>query len=149
VRAARFYATEVEPVAKAAQAVNLRLLEVTDPDVAEIAKQLPAGRLHASGQGLVPYIKGDLYIELVGAMAYDQLTPSDPGGTAENLPASWDEVAPGHLVIAKESRECGWWEAIVVERNGDLLTLRYRDWPDHQTMVRHRSTVALIGAPAP
>jgi hypothetical protein len=31
------------------------------------------------------------------------------------LPVSWDEIGPGHLVIAHESLEYGWWEAIVVE----------------------------------
>jgi hypothetical protein len=31
------------------------------------------------------------------------------------------------LVIAQESLEDGWYEAIVVERNGDMLNLRWRD----------------------
>jgi hypothetical protein len=52
-------------------------------------------------------------------------------------------------VLARESLECGWWEAVVVERNGDLVTVRYRDYPQYPPMVRHRSAVALIGAPAP
>jgi hypothetical protein len=52
----------------AADAMHLRLVEVTNPDVAEVARRLPAGRLHASGQGLVPYVKGPLYLELVAAL---------------------------------------------------------------------------------
>ena len=64
-RAARFSAEDPELLAKAAEAMHLRLVEVTDPDVAEIAATLPAGRLHANGKGLVPYIKGDMYMELV------------------------------------------------------------------------------------
>jgi hypothetical protein len=50
----------------------LRLVQVTDPEVAEIAATLPAGRLHANGKGLVPYIKGDLYNELLCATLANQ-----------------------------------------------------------------------------
>jgi hypothetical protein len=39
--------------------------------------------------------------------------------TAQDLPGTWDDVAPGHVVLAREILECGWWEAVVVERNGD------------------------------
>src|SRR5208337_4203511 len=63
-RAARFSGGDADLITKAAEAMHLRLVEVTDPDVAEIAATLPAGRLHASGKGLVPYIKGDMYMEL-------------------------------------------------------------------------------------
>jgi hypothetical protein len=53
-RAARFAAEDPDLLAKVAEAMHLRLVEVTDPDVAEIAATLPAGRLHANGKGLVP-----------------------------------------------------------------------------------------------
>jgi hypothetical protein len=45
------------------------------------------------------------------------------------LPRSWDEIAPGHLVIAQESLDYGWWEAIVLDRKDDMLTLRFCDYP--------------------
>jgi len=51
--------------------------------------------------------------------------------------------------MARKTFECGWWEAVVIERNGDLLTLKHRDYPSIPNMVRHRSAVALIAAPAP
>ena len=37
-----------------------------------------------------------------------------PGDETTNRPASWDDIRVGHLVIAQESLEEGWWEAIVV-----------------------------------
>jgi hypothetical protein len=37
--------------------------------------------------------------------------------------------------------------AVVVGRHRDLLTLRYRDYPDHPNFVRRPSAVALIAAP--
>jgi hypothetical protein len=148
-RAARFSAEDPDLLAKAAEAMHLRLVEVTDPDAAEIAATLPAGRLHANGRGLVPYVKGDLYAELVRETVGDQETPANPNPSAQDLPGSWDDVAPGHVVLARESLECGWWEAVVVERTGDFVTVRYRDYPKYPPMVRHRSAIALISAPAP
>jgi hypothetical protein len=58
--------------------------------------------------------------------------------------ASLDDIAAGHLVIAQESLDCGWWEAIVLDRKGDTFTLQYRDYPHLPKFARHRSGVALI-----
>jgi hypothetical protein len=143
-RAAKFAAEDNELLAKAAKALHLRLVEVTTPDMAAIAAKLPTGRLHASGGGLVPHIKDDLYLDLVAENLIDLPSTPRPEPPARDVPGTWDEIAPGHLVIAKESRECGWWEATVVERNGDLVTLRYLDYPHCPALVRHRSAVALI-----
>jgi hypothetical protein len=147
-RAARFTGEDPALLAKAAEAMHLRLVEITEPEVAEIAALLPAGRLHANGKGLVPYVKGDVYTELM----YTALSPKPPQINADplpqDLPRSWDDLAPGHLVIAKESLELGWWEAVVVERTGDLVTIKYRDYPQYPPLVRHRSVIALIGAAA-
>jgi hypothetical protein len=142
-RAARFSAEDPALLAKAAASMFLRLVEVTDPEVAEIAATLPAGRLHANGKGLVPYIKGDLYNELLCA-TLTQPPRANPDPAPQDLPRTWDEIAPGHLVIARETLEVGWWEAVVVERNGDLVTVRYRDYPQYPNMVRHRSAIALV-----
>ena len=147
-RAARFSTTDPEPLAKASESLHLRMVEVTGEDLAEIAPRLPAGRLHASGRGLVPYIKEDLYSELVAATVGGHEVPKNPDPASQDLPRAWDEVAPGHLVIVRETFECGWWEAVVVERNGDLVTVRYRDFPKYPNLVRHRSAVALISPPA-
>jgi hypothetical protein len=147
-RAARFSGEDPALLAKAAEAMHLRLVEITEPDVAEIAALLPAGRLHANGKGLVPYVKGDVYSDLLFA-ALAPLPPqinADP--VPQDLPRTWDDLAPGHLVIAKESLELGWWEAIVMERTGDLVTVKYRDYPQYPPLVRHRSVIALIGAAA-
>jgi hypothetical protein len=150
-RAARFSAAELpELLAEAAQALRLRLIEVkaADEELAEVAPKLPAGRLHANGKGLVPYIKGKLYFELLSAVVGETWPQQNPDPAPQDLPRSWDDVAPGHLVIARETVECGWWEAVVIERTGDLVTVRYRDYPDFPPQLRHRSVVALISPPA-
>ena len=63
---------------------------------------------------------------------------------ARGLPRTWDEVGPGHLVIAHESLDYGWWEAIVLDRKDDVFTLRFRDYPHLPKFARHRSAIALI-----
>jgi hypothetical protein len=147
-RAAKFAAEDAELLAKAAEAMHLRLVKVTEPEVAEIATTLPTGRFHANGKGLVPYVKGEVYSELMCATLATAPPQTNPDPAPQDLPRSWDDLAAGHLVIAKESLEMGWWEAIVIERTGDLVTLRYRDYPQYPAMVRHRSVVALISPAA-
>jgi len=46
--------------------------------------------------------------------------------------------------ISQESAKDGWWEAIVIDRKADGLTLRFRDYPDLPKFVRHRSAIALM-----
>jgi hypothetical protein len=147
-RAARFTGEDPALLAKAAETMHLRLVEITEPEVAEIAALLPAGRLHANGKGLVPYVKGDVYTELMCTALTSKPPQANPDPAPQDLPRSWDDLAPGHLVIAKESLELGWWEAVVIERTGDLVMVKYRDYPQYPPLVRHRSVIALIGAAA-
>jgi len=147
-RAARFSGEDPELLAKAAASMFLRLVKVTEPEVAEIAAKLPAGRLHANRKGLVPYIKGDLYYDLLLSTLATQVARANPDPAPQDLPRTWDDLVPGHLVIARETLELGWWEAVVIERTGDLVTVRYRDYPQYPPMVRHRSAIALITPPA-
>jgi hypothetical protein len=63
---------------------------------------------------------------------------------ARGLPRSWDDIAAGHLVIAQESLEYGWWEAIVLDRNDDTFILQYRDYPHLPKFARHHTGVALM-----
>jgi hypothetical protein len=70
-----------------------------------------------------------LSMDLIAANLPDVDPPASPDPTAQEIPGSWDDIGPGHVVIAKETSECGWWEAVVVERTGDLVTVRYRDYP--------------------
>jgi hypothetical protein len=99
-RAAKFAADDKELLTKAAEALHLRLVEVATPEMAAVAAKLPTGRLHASGGGLVPHIKDSLYLELVAENLVDGPSPPRPDPTARDVPGNWDEIAPGHLVIA-------------------------------------------------
>jgi hypothetical protein len=152
-RGARFDHDKPDLVTKAAELIGLKVYDTSNPDVAAIAKKLPVGRLYANGRGFVPNIRQDLYSHLVVALAGKPeaaLSPDDAKDSlpaARGLPRTWDEVAPGHLVVAHESIEDGWWEAIIIDRKDDVFTLRYRDFPKLPKFVRHRSSIALIYPP--
>ena len=60
------------------------------------------------------------------------------------LPRSWESIAVGHMVLVHESPADGWWEATVLKREDEILTLRFRDYPKQPTFIRHINTVALV-----
>jgi hypothetical protein len=147
-RAAQFPAADADQVARAAQAMDLNVYEAKTEDLAALAKKLPIGRLYANGKGFVPNVRQNLYSQVIVALAAEDRTAQGEPPIATGLPRTWDEIAPGHLVVAQETLEYGWWEAIVLKRDGDMLTLRFRDYPKLPKFVRHRAAVALISATA-
>jgi hypothetical protein len=153
-RGARFVAAKPDLVTKAADLMDLKVYQATSEDVADIAKKLPVGRLYANGRGFVPNIRQDLYSDLVVQLAGEPQAALNPENDKDSLPAArglprtWDEVGPGHLVIAHESLDYGWWEAIVLERKDDVFMLRYRDFPTLPKFFRHRSAIALMNPPS-
>ena len=150
-RAAKFPASQIDLVAKAAKTMNLTVGKAAvGTELAEMAKKLPDGRLYATGRGSVPPIRRDLYVNLVeqlklaGQPVPETHSQVQAEQTGPDLPATWDDIAVGHLVIAHESAVEGWWEAIVLARDGDLLTLKWRDYPLQSNVTRHVATVALM-----
>src|SRR4051812_36460893 len=107
----------------------------------QVAQKLPAGRLYASGKAFIPAIKEALLTELMTVLrkpgdsseAYrlenrPKKDGEEPAARCKSpitsgLPRSWDEVDVGHMVLAHEGYEDGWWEAVVIKREDDILTL--------------------------
>ena len=151
-RAARFPATDAALVAKAAQLMDLRVYAAVTEDLAALAKKLPEGRLYGNGRGFVPNVRQSLYSEIISTLAVEPQAAvgkdQDELPVATGLPRTWDDIAPGHLVLAQEALDYGWWEAIVLGRAGDMFTLRYRDYPKLPKFVRHRTAIALMSPPA-
>jgi hypothetical protein len=167
-RAARFGREHADLAAKAAGLMNLAIRYVNSAELAASAQQLPAGRIHANGRGLVPNVRRDLYDRLIAASeavaktdrdnqgagkSADNPTetsvpnsapPSPAPGVTTGYPREWDDISVGHLVIAQEDADSGWWEAIVIAREGDMVTMRWRDYPGHPKFVQHRTAVALL-----
>ena len=134
-KAATFPAHQADLASKAAGLMQLRLLKIDSPERAQFAAQLPVGKIYASGHGFVPQVRPAIYDRLVQF--------ADPA-SAPGLPATWDAIDIGHLVIARDELAAGWWEAIVVARDGDMLTVRFRDYPKQAPAVLHRAALALL-----
>jgi hypothetical protein len=150
-RAARFIGADPDLVEKAANAMNLEVRPVTSPDLAEAAKRLPVGRLYANGTGFVPTVRQDLYTSIIVALAVDGRVERDKAFlsvVAKGPARTWDEIEPGHVVLAQETLEYGWWEAVVVARTGNKFALRYRDYPTLPTFVRAKTAIGLMSPPA-
>jgi hypothetical protein len=156
-RAAIFDEPQAEVAIAAAGRMGLRVLKLATAEQRDFAVELPAGRIHANGRGFVPFIRKDLYarlVELAERAPAPEQQPGEAGAQAEpaanvpgpsgRFPRTWDEIDVGHLVIAQESPADGWFEAIVIAKEDDLFTLRWRDYPRQKNVVRHRLTLALL-----
>src|SRR5665811_1165226 len=131
----RFPAHQADLATKAAGLMQLRLLKIDGPELAEFSAQLPVGKIYASGHGFVPQVRTAIY---------DRLAQFADPAPAPGLPVTWDDIDVGHLVIARDELAAGWWEAVVVARDGDMLTLKWRDYPKQAPAVLHRAALALL-----
>ena len=148
-RAGRFSADQANLVAKAAKAMNLTVCKIASADLAHWVKHVQLGRLYAAGRASVPPVRPSLYEKIVEQLRLSgQQVPHETPETANEappeLPSSWGDIAVGNLVIAQESRAAGWWEAIVLARDGDMLTLQWVDYPRWPQVVRHADSIALM-----
>ena len=157
-KGARFGKEHADLAVKAASQLQLQVLAGNDPKIAEIVARLPVGRVHVAGRTFVPFIRRDLYDRLVAAANGNLAQPpappasgasgnaagSRPPGSSPKLPRNWQEIGVGDLVVAQDSLEDGWYDAIVVQVDGDMLTLQWRDYPRERRVVRHRLRLALL-----
>jgi hypothetical protein len=70
--------------------------------------------------------------------------PPAPTPTVSPRPRTWDEIGIGSLVLAIVGVEDGWWESVVLGVNGEMLTLKWRDFPGERTFIRRRTELALL-----
>ena len=159
-KAARFRKDHAGLAVKAAGQLQLQVLANDSPKIGEVAAKLPVGRVHGTGRAFVPFISRDLYDKLIAvvpngssqplaaskavAAAAANASPPKPSASTPNLPESWDRIGIGDLVVAQDSPDEGWYDAIVLEANGDMLTLRWRDYPASTRFVRHRKRLGLL-----
>ena len=171
-RGARFAELKDKTVSTAMD-MNYRVFISQPEAVSDIAMKLPVGRIYASGKAFIPNIRRDLYDKILEAarIAAEKSDAEIEAGAAERsaevksviaeadaalaevrtvspvtsgLPRSWESIAVGHMVLVHESPTDGWWEATVLKREDEILTLRFRDYPKQPTFIRHINTVALV-----
>ena len=143
--AAWFSKDDAATARTAAKQLRFNVIEITNGTAADLISKLPAGRIHANGPGIAPTVREDLYEKLVAALNSRGEAGRESGElTATDLPTSWDAIKPGHLVLVHDTIVDGWWEAIVVDRTGDKLTVRWRDYPGWPKVNVRASAVALV-----
>jgi hypothetical protein len=166
---ARFPQSEIKAF-EVAKVRNLEAHEGYNEEWTALGMQLPVGRVYARGKAFIPAIPKALYEKLQAALARwaeegkrsqskptadataareNKSTSDNPPSDAAALPVfygfprTWEEIAPGHLVLAEEPGE-GWWASLVVGRENEIVTLRFRDYPKVPKFNRHISAVALV-----
>jgi hypothetical protein len=152
-KAGLFKGTEVPPALKAATTLDLRTLEISDPPGHSLAAKIPAGKIQGHGQAIVPFVPKHVYAAIeslarakpsngTGEKAGSQ---SSKGLVGARLPTNWDDIKVGDRVLAQDADpKDGWWQAKVVEKNGDLLRLRWPLSERGRPFQKHRFTVGLI-----
>lgn len=172
-KGARFSISEMETVGPVIAAQKLQFFEGHSEELANLGMKLAVGRIYARGKSFIPNIKRDLhdqiYAEVVkskkefersraeqvaaplaareGDSASVEATTDVPTilpPLPSGLPQNWESIAVGNMVLADEGPGEGFWQAIVIARDNEILTLRYRDYPKVPKFERHISTIALI-----
>ena len=147
--AAWFSHTQADQARAAAKQLRLNVIEVANGTAAELVTKLPAGQIHAAGPAMVPPVREDLYDKVVATINPRGEAGQDPGApVVTDLPETWAAIKPGHLVLAQDSLVGGWYEAIVMGRTGDKVTLRSRDYPGFPNFTVPVKAVALVGPAA-
>jgi hypothetical protein len=173
-KGARFLMSDMETVFPVVTAQKLQFFDGgSSEETVKLGMKLAIGRIYARGKSFIPNIKRDLYDGILAALASDKAeldrlqaertaaaaaaqevtrskeqtpayVPTVLPPLASGLPQNWESIAAGNMVLADEGPGEGWWEAIVISRDNEILTLRYRDYPKAPKFERHISTIALI-----
>lgn len=143
--AARFSQADETLATKAAALMGLQIGMAETSKAVSLARGLAKGRVFATGRALVPYVKEQVYNELQTAIAFETPNPIELEPAAPE--ASDPVLAIGSVVLALESRELGFWEAVVldIDRETDRVTLKWRDFPKLKRFTRSRAELAIIG----
>lgn len=153
----------------AAETMGMAALKLDSDTVRAIAEKLPAGKIFDSGKAFVPFVKASTYDAIVAQLPEGTEPPKPrpptakaqkpgvppatyaklPDGTTVEPATDWAKLTVGNLVLASEGKGEGWFECVVValgER--DTFWLKWQDWPELDNIVRHRSNIGLLPAPA-
>jgi hypothetical protein len=146
-RAGWFPQSQADSARAAAKQLRLNVIEVVNGHAADLIASLPPGQIHAHSKSIVPRVSEDVYAKVVTALNPRGEAGQTPGvPVVTDLPTTWDVIKPGHLVLAHESVFDGWWEAIVLDRTVDKVTVRFRDFPSYAPFSVPVTGVALVGA---
>jgi hypothetical protein len=131
-QASWFSEAEADLATRAARLMGLRVLRIETEAHRALAARLRQGQVYAADRTFAPAVQREIFdklCELAGPVAAPSpVDVTEHKDEATARPASWQAIRVGDLVIAHESPDDGWWEAIVVAIEKDQLVLRWRDY---------------------
>ncbi|MBA8910692.1 hypothetical protein [Aminobacter ciceronei] len=165
-----FDGEDAAPAKDAARLMGMAALPVEDDELRDLAVRLPKGKLFTSGRAFVPFVKGETFERLLNHLpeplkARPVMIPrpakATEKGTGDNAssdaakpmperptatrPEDWSKIAVGSLVLAREGKDDGFFEARVVEVIGEgVYRLSWRDWLDYPPFTRKAEQIALL-----
>jgi len=172
--ASYFTADQILSARAAAAAMGMMVLPITTDEQRTLASRLPAGKIFGSGKAFVPFVKAELYDQLIAQVPLaDQVRRSlrvvradangdDSGKAAETanpapalgsphdaskltIPQDWSKVGPGCVVLAvSDDKAEGWVESVIVQAKGTTYTLRWREYPEQPHFDRTPTGIALM-----
>jgi hypothetical protein len=95
----------------------------------------------AAADGASPVLTNTDPVPATGAAAS---SPPHMQSSPHRRPKHWDEITAGDLVLAYDADSEAWYEAIVLQIDGELLRLRWRDYPLERIAPQRRDQLALL-----
>jgi hypothetical protein len=160
--ASRFAERDATFVVRAAELMGFHVIRVPadSTELHAIAERLPLGKIFATGRAFVPFVgrsafdklatlvEGGVTIEaraMSGALPVYPLADMFTTEAVNTADALWAKVEVGSVVLAAQPDVYGpgWWEGVVVDVNGDDLTLRWMDTPSEEPFHASRCDIAL------
>jgi hypothetical protein len=150
-RAARFSAAHAVQAQAFAIANGLNALRITEK-LLPLARRLPKGKLVASGRGAISTVRAALHREILSAAGRQSpLPPPTPPVESNSKATNTDPKGGGgdglitdSTALAYSPDDQAWFEVIVKSRDGDTLTLVWRDYSDLPRFNRNITQIALL-----
>ncbi|MEO3385257.1 hypothetical protein [Mesorhizobium sp. CAU 1741] len=147
--ASRFRTGDAQLAKDAADAMQMCSVAAETDVLLRLADKLPEGKIFASGKAFVPFVKQEIYDQLVAHLPVGTTIPrrkpkliqaaGNPNPPVKpetgsnyaavtrqaatpqrgSLPDDFTKIKVGSLVLASLARDDGWWPAIVTEDKGD------------------------------
>lgn len=137
---------------KAAKLMGLGVGHANTEIALAVAKQLPRGRVYASGRAFAPLIKHTVYEQLQQVLTLERDT-SAPDVPAANQPTTnpWEQLKVGSVALyGGKYVEEGWWEVVVreISKDGQTMTCVWRGAPKEKAVKCRRNELGIIGPEA-
>jgi hypothetical protein len=168
---AAWFGTDVKATAMlGAQRQGYTSVDITERHVDLVKAALPEGDLTAAGKVTLPGVKRDVLDRLLANLAGEPVDAPDgsgklPPGVMPTYVGSSDEIPPHQVPVDplwaaltvnmvvltpdldSQGIHSGWWEAVITAIQGDVYTLRFRDYPRQALVRRKRDEIAIMYPP--